>query len=173
MQVTPLKKQGFTRKDFESLEPYCRYNLSLGQECFRDRSIFHDRFIKLPRLDLVVRNKEYSFLHKLKAPKNHSYIYFVYNKKTGAVKLGRSNRVWNRILNHINAFISYGGSSLNDLGCIFSREAFADSCEIESKFISYYADKFPSAIKIKKEFFATENSRDTIKAVLKFFNDYE
>ena len=170
MKTKTLREIGLSRKQFDLLDTKCKYDLACGQVSFSDQSLFCYEYTKIPRLDLAFKNSQYSFLHTLRAPVGFSYVYFVYNKKTGVVKLGKSRNIWARILNHVGAFVSYGNAELKDLGCIFSRNAFSDDLDIECLFLDYYNQSFPSASKIKREYFVVKDSRETIKKVIQFFN---
>lgn len=168
-----LSEVKINHKNWESMKPKNRFDLMLGKICLRDKSIFHEKFVKLPMLDKVIGNADYFFLYDLKCPKGWEYIYFIYNKKTNIVKLGKSKRIWDRINTHVSNFISYGGAELKDIGVIFSRNPFPNHLNVESEFIKYYGDKYSQNIKIKNEFFQTENSRSSIKGILDFLIQHQ
>ena len=131
-----------------------QFDLSFGVFDFHWQTTYTQKWCNIPKSSHLYL-KEFSFLKDLRAPKGWYYLYFIWNKKSGVIKLGQSSKPINRIKQHIRNFVCYGNNELEDIGCLFSRNPFPCHVKAEEEFITYCKKKCPN-IKIEgKEFFHT------------------
>lgn len=88
--------------------------------------------IKKDQLCLEGANFSYK---SFEVSKGKVYLYAVYNKKNNIIKIGKASNPINRVRSHIANFISYGGCSEEDIGCIFTSVNFPEEDMPEAKIL--------------------------------------
>lgn len=116
-------------------------------------------------------DKEYSFLKKIKAPNKSYFIYCVCDAKQRRIKLGKTTAPFKRISDHVNNFICYGGSSVDDLFCIWSRHVFHEDSNIEKQLLNQFRESSVGATQVAQEFFNNIHPISAESLFCSFVND--
>lgn len=167
-----MSETGLSYKQFLDMKAINKFDLSLGHYCKRTACQFHEKFIRIDRIDRIWNEEEFRFLNKMQAPNGWGFIYCVHNKESNIIKVGTSTKPWQRITSHINNFICYAGTDIGMISVIFSRNPFPDPLLVEKQFTEYVNDKAKNSVKIKKEFFHF-SKRPKDKLIMDFFIHHE
>lgn len=134
-------------------------------------NIFGERSILINDILIMQTNSDYSFLKKIKAPNKSYFVYCVCDTQQRIIKLGKTMSPFKRISDHVNNFICYGGSSVNDLFCIWSRHAFHEDSNIEKQLLNQFRESSVGACQIGQEFFSNIHPISAESLFCSFVND--
>lgn len=131
-------------------------------------NIFEENYVLINDIQYAHSSNLYSFLKRIKSKPKTYFVYCVCDTKNNIVKFGKTCNPFKRIIEHTNNFICYGGSSIDNLYCIWSRHSFHEDSEIEKELLNEFRYHNTNAAQSAKEFFSLINPI----AIENFFCDF-
>ena len=118
-------------------------------------NIFSENYILINDISKLYNNKDYSFLKKIRSNDKSYFVYCACDARNNVIKLGKSNRPFQRAVEHVNNFVCYGGSKLDDLYFICSRYSFHNDSNIEKELLNEFRRQNLGAAQLANEFFSS------------------
>lgn len=117
-------------------------------------NIFTENYILINDVSSLQNNNDYSFLKKIRSNKKAYFVYCVCNTENNTIKLGKSDRPFQRTMEHVSNFVSYSGARQDSIYIICSRYTFHEDSNIEKELLNEFRSQNLGAAQIAREFFA-------------------